>query len=397
MVHDVADRQAQGPAQFAPVSLCFATDDEDGAIRMLSRAAAEIAPTLVMLFASPGTRLRAIASGLFPSLPQSCNLVACSSMGEFHYGGYLQGRSVAVMFPAASFDARVIRLSGLSRLPVSDWMQKLRGAGQEFPREPGRNSFGILLTESAAGGEEVVIAALDASLPWLNVVGGTVGAIDDPQTACLTLDTEVMQDSALLCMIETDLEIRKVVVSHFTPTDQRMVVTRTSDNDRTILRLNDEPAAEEYARLIGVPAGSLSPVLFARHPLLLRIADEYYVRAIAGIDPNGGLELMSSVETGSLLTLGEASNDLFQDMDAALSHLQPLPELVLGFDCILRRLAVEKSRHEADLARLFRRYHVAGFNTLGEQHGGMHVNQTFVGLAFMPDGMAGTDAADHAS
>jgi hypothetical protein len=26
---------------------------------------------------------------------------------------------------------------------------------------------------------------------------------------------------------------------------------------------------------------------------------------------------------------------------------------------------------------------VAGFNTYGEQHGGLHVNQTFVGLAFL--------------
>jgi hypothetical protein len=32
---------------------------------------------------------------------------------------------------------------------------------------------------------------------------------------------------------------------------------------------------------------------------------------------------------------------------------------------------------------IFNRYNMAGFNTFGEQHGGMHMNQTFVGLAFL--------------
>ena len=43
---------------------------------------------------------------------------------------------------------------------------------------------------------------------------------------------------------------------------------------------------------------------------------------------------------------------------------------------------------ETRMAELFARYRVAGFNTYGEQHSGMHVNQTFVGLALMPAGAA---------
>ena len=43
------------------------------------------------------------------------------------------------------------------------------------------------------------------------------------------------------------------------------------------------------------------------------------------------------------------------------------------------------------VARVRHRDHrVAGFNTYGEQHGGLHVNQTFVGLAFLePDAKPG--------
>ena len=40
--------------------------------------------------------------------------------------------------------------------------------------------------------------------------------------------------------------------------------------------------------------------------------------------------------------------------------------------------------HRSMMSELLARYRVAGFNTYGEQHSGMHVNQTFVGMALMP-------------
>ena len=60
--------------------------------------------------------------------------------------------------------------------------------------------------------------------------------------------------------------------------------------------------------------------------------------------------------------------------------------LILGFDCVLRRIALEQAGLGDSVGRIYREHRVAGFNTYGEQHGGLHVNQTFVGLAFLePD------------
>ena len=92
---------------------------------------------------------------------------------------------------------------------------------------------------------------------------------------------------------------------------------------------------------------------------------------------------MSAIEPGTVLTLGQAG-DVTQGFADALDALPRPPLMVLGFDCILRRLAVERAGMTARMAELFARYRVAGFNTYGEQFSGMHVNQTFVGLALMP-------------
>ena len=59
---------------------------------------------------------------------------------------------------------------------------------------------------------------------------------------------------------------------------------------------------------------------------------------------------------------------------------------MLGFDCVLRRLDAENRqiRHEVDA--LYRKYHVVGFHTYGEQFNAMHLNQTLTGIAFGPRG-----------
>ena len=52
------------------------------------------------------------------------------------------------------------------------------------------------------------------------------------------------------------------------------------------------------------------------------------------------------------------------------------------------RIALEQAGLAGDVGRIYREHRVAGFNTYGEQHGGLHVNQTFVGLAFLePDAL----------
>ncbi|MNY70145.1 hypothetical protein D3C86_2082180 [compost metagenome] len=66
--------------------------------------------------------------------------------------------------------------------------------------------------------------------------------------------------------------------------------------------------------------------------------------------------------------------------DGLEQRLGPLL-LTIGCDCFLRRMEVEASGLVADTAGLLVRHRVIGFNTYGEQFNGMHINQTFTGVA----------------
>ncbi len=365
-----------------PVKVTAELTDIAAAAAKLLATLAPANPTLVLLFASPSSVLPSLSQALRKSLPANCRVVGCSSAGELSSEGYSSGTAVAIGLPATSFRAETLVLKDLTRLPVSTWMSGLRGLLAEFRHDPGRSLFGVLLVDGLSHQEEVLIATLDAALPQVISLGGSAGDRVDFSQTCMILDDAVLHDVAIFCLIETDLEVRHLIFDHFRATETRMVVTRANPSQRALLEINAEPAAEEYARNVGVPVSELSPLIFAQHPLLVNMGGRYFVRAIHEPTADGGLILMSSIDTGAVMSLGFAE-DLTEGFEAMLHDLPSTPSLILSFDCILRRLALEHAGLGSAIKDIFRRYNMAGFNTFGEQHGGIHMNQTFVGLAFL--------------
>ncbi|WP_415639297.1 FIST N-terminal domain-containing protein, partial [Paracoccus nototheniae] len=339
-------------------------------------------PAMVLLFGAEGDELAALAQALTPGLPEGCVIAGCSSAGEIGPQGYASDSVVAIGFPARHFRAAALVLPDLSALPVSGWMASLRAMARSFGHDADRSLFGLLLVDGLTGQEDALVATLDAALPSVPVLGGSAGDGLDFKVTSLLGQGVVQSNVAVFLLVETDLTIREVTFAHFSPTPTRAVVTAAIPERRRILELNAEPAADEYARLTGLTRASLTPTEFARHPLLLRMGRRHHVRAISAVTDDGGLSLMSAIDTGTVLTLGRAE-DMTQGFSDALDALPRPPLMVLAFDCILRRLALERAGLMDRMSDLYRHHRVAGFNTYGEQHSGMHVNQTFVGLAFM--------------
>ncbi|KFI26214.1 GfdT [Haematobacter massiliensis] len=354
------------------VESCIARLSEDGR-----------RPALVLAFAADRQDVLLLSDRIGAAVPGT-TVVACSSAGGFAYGGPRDEGVVLVVFPTAGFRAGTIWLSELARHATLDWMGALRELSAAIPEEPGRSRFGLLLVDGLSGREELVAAVVDSTLPGLLVLGGsTADGLRFTETA-LALNSESRGGSAVFCLLSTPFEVEEVVFDHFTPEGVPMVVTDALPEERLLLTINGEPAAEEYAVRTGHRLEELGPAVFARHPLMVRIGGRNFVRAIRSVTPEGGLKLMSLLETGTVLMLGHAVSPT-EGLEDRLSRLSRPVDMVLGFDCILRRIALDSSElFDAD--RIFRTFRVAGFNTYGEQHGGIHVNQTFVGLAFLGGG-----------
>ncbi|MET0793607.1 MAG: FIST C-terminal domain-containing protein, partial [Polyangiaceae bacterium] len=57
------------------------------------------------------------------------------------------------------------------------------------------------------------------------------------------------------------------------------------------------------------------------------------------------------------------------------------PEVILGCDCVLRRLELEKDGMDRAVGELLAQHRVVGFSTYGEQYNAIYVNQTMTAVA----------------
>ena len=324
-----------------------------------------------------------VAAALNLLLP-STSVFGCTTAGQITPQGYEDTALLLVAFPREHFRCSSTLIKPLKPVSIEQTAVVAQKLASRFQRTANWNRFAITIADGLSKQEDVLIAALEAGLGDIPLFGGSAGhglAFDE---------TFVLQggsfhsNAALLILLETDLEFAGLGFDHFLPTDQQMVVTRAVPEERVVQEINGSPAAAEYARLVGCDLDALSPKVFAENPVLVRNHDSWHVRAIQQVVEGQGLSFLSAIDDGLLLTLGRGK-EILRTLETGLSRKNAngdLPDFILGFDCVLRRLEIEQNNLVPDASELLRAYRVLGFNTYGEQHCGVHVNQTFVGIGF---------------
>ena len=124
-------------------------------------------------------------------------------------------------------------------------------------------------------------------------------------------------------------------------------------------------------------------MVFATHPLVVRLGGAEYVRSIQKANPDGSLTFYCAIDEGLVLTLAEG-RDLYSRLEDLFDEIRDEigePAAVIGFDCVLRKLECERNQTKHKVARLLQANQVVGFSTFGEQFRSMHVNQTVTGVA----------------
>jgi hypothetical protein len=248
-----------------------------------------------------------------------------------------------------------------------------------------RSSFAMLLVDGLCREEDALVAAIAPALGATPLFGGSAGDGLDFARAPVIAGGRLREGAAVLAVVRTRCDVEVFRFDNFRPTPRRMVVTRADPEARLVHELNAEPAAAEYARVAGLDPYRLDPHAFAAHPVVVRLGGRHHVRAIQKAEGDGALRFFSAIEEGLVLTLAEQV-DIVAHLRGALEGLsrQGRPDAILGFDCILRKLEAEQAQAGRALSRVLAEHGVVGFSTYGEQHNGLHVNQTFTGVALYP-------------
>lgn len=362
-----------------------ASDARD-AVREFHAAVAQPDMALVVFFCSSDYDLDAVAdemARLFAGVP----VVGCTTAGEIGPVGCRQHSIAGASFPAADFAVITGMVPDLRRFDMGRGQEFVRGLVQSLvaraPQAQPDNSFAFLMIDGLSTREEEVARAFQYALGKIPLVGGSAGDGMNFGSTRVYHDGRFHVDAAVLVLASTPLPFAPFMTQHFRADEKRVVVTGADAERRVVKEIDGLPAARAYAELVGVPAAELDARRFAASPMVVVVGGNNYVRSISKVTAEGDLKFFCAIDEGIVLRVAHAT-DLAESLEQDLAALRATvgePQLVIGCDCILRRLEAVQT-HAADRvqAQLLRN-HVVGFNTYGEQYRGMHVNQTFTGIA----------------
>jgi hypothetical protein len=297
---------------------------------------------------------------------------------------------VVIAFPAERFRIVSTVLDAIDHLDVERTASAVRALRRTLdPLDPCRDGdaagrrFALSLIDGLANAEETVVSAIAWALDGIPIVGGSAGDDLRFRDAVVIHGGRIHRKAAVLVLVETDFSVEIFKSDNFEPTQTKFVVTASDGERREVHELNAEPAAREYAMAIGLDPEGLSPMSFAAYPLAVKVGGEYFCRSIRRMNEDGSLSFFCAVDEGVVLTLAEP-RDIVASTRAELARLDAQlggVDLIIGFECVLRRLDAESRQVRHGITDLYRRYNVVGFETFGEQYRAMHLNQTFTGIA----------------
>ena len=356
------------------------------AVQELHATVAQPDMELVVFFCSSEYDLDVLAEEM-GLLFAGVQVVGCTTSGEIGPSGYCRHSLEGASFSAGSFGAVAGLLNQLQQCNVAiginfaqSMLQKLEN---RMPGANADNSFGLMLIDGLSVREESVAHGWQHALGKIPLIGGSAGDDLSFKQTFVYHEGAFHADSALMVLISTTLPFHIFKAQHFVSSDVRLVVTEANAERRIVSEINGLPAAKEYARLVGVDAEGLNPKVFASYPVVVKIGGTDFVRSIQKLNEDGGLTFLGAIEEGVVLRLAHGV-DIVHNLEQTFDDIHQkigTPQLVFGFDCVLRHLELEQEGLKDQVSEIFQRNHILGFSSYGEQYLGVHVNQTLTGVA----------------
>lgn len=352
---------------------------------------------LVVFFCSGSYDLEALGDEM-RRLFAGVQVIGCTTAGEIGPAGYLEHSLSGTSFPGSHFSVASSCIEDLQQFRIANGQAVAKALMQtlenQAPQAQTDNSFALLLIDGLSVREEQVTRALQSTLGKIPLIGGSAGDGFDFGRTHLFFDGRFRTDCAILTLLFTRLPFKPFETHHFVATEERLVVTDADPEQRIVKEINGLPAALEYARVLGINVRDLNPGIYAARPVVVVINGVSYVRSIQKANPDGSLKFYCAIENGLILRVAkgvkllENLEQTFADIHRDIGH----PQVVIGCDCLLRRLEVFQSPDKDRVISLLLQNNTTGFCTYGEQFRGVHVNQTLTGIAIGTDPANADDA-----
>jgi hypothetical protein len=243
-------------------------------------------------------------------------------------------------------------------------------------------NFGFLLSDGLSQKEEKITSLIYQALGGINILGGSAADDFNLVRTHAFFSGEFHSNATILTLIEIKDSFGIFRLQHFIPTNKELITTDVDFNNRTVNEINGMPAAVAYAQANNLDPNNLTKLDFATYPLMINIANQWYIRSIANVQPDLSFQFHCAIDYGLPLSLGKGVDMVETLEDEVMQILEAFEEIyfTLGCDCIFRKLEIIDKNHQSSIEALLKKIKFVGFNSYGEQYNGVHFNQTMVGI-----------------
>jgi len=313
-----------------------------------------------------------------------CTVIGCTTAGEIALG-YKSDGLVALVLSDDAFTLHPIPIADLQSFGLNEAMKSANTVERNLQHSEhldGDRMFGFLISDGLAMREEDLIARLNQCFQEIEIFGGSAGDNLEFKETLVFYNSEFHSQSAIFTVIEVKDDFRLFKTQHFIPTNKELITTKVEFKKRIVNEINGEPAAIAYAKINGLDPDNLTTSDFAMYPLMINLANEWYIRSIAEVNPDYSLQFYCAIDVGLPLSVASGQDMLERLNEKTDSIAEEFQEIyfTLGCDCILRRVENINKDSIRDFDETFRRLKFIGFNSYGEQYKGVHFNQTMAGV-----------------
>lgn len=358
--------------------------DGDEALKAIHSQLTMHASSLILFFCSSHYDLKTLENGFNRYFEGQC-VIGCTTAGEIGPLGYTTHSIVAFSLPSASFEVAVASFDDVKSMTPDLCLHRVQDLFSSLnikQTDSHEGMFALHLVDGLSHAEELSAHLFQRALGDVPMVGGSAGDDLRFRKTQIFYDGQFHEHAALVALIKSQYSVHIFKEQQFVPGSPPLVVTEADPDKRTVYTLNGFPASAEYARMVGRSIDDLSNVELAEHPVMVRVDGVDYVRSIQSINADGSLTFYCAIERGLVLRVAKDS-DLVSNLKAtmhALIEKSGPPQLMIGFDCVFRRIAIEAKQQNKSVEAILSPLHMVGFSTYGEQFMGVHVNQSLTGV-----------------
>ena len=311
-------------------------------------------------------------------------MIGCTTSGEIITGKMLDNSVVVMAYNNEIFsDLKIEVLTNISN--DSKVVEKAFDNFDLYFKDSMKNLdpskyLGIVLIDGLSVKEELINERI-GDLTNISFIGGSAGDDLKFKKTHIFANGKTYENAAVLTLFKCNSKFQILKTQSFNLTKNKVIVTKANESTRTIIEINNKPAVEEYARLVGKTKENISEA-FSSSPLGFGFEDNIYVRSPQRVDGNN-IVFYCAIKEGMELTVLE-STDMIEETKTALKNkINELGSVsaIVNYHCILRTLELKAKNITVAYGDLFKEVPTLGFSTYGESYIG-HINQTSTMILF---------------